>query len=268
MNYAIAKFDKHSILLVASVKDEIPNWGDDASIRIVKLINPKRRVVIKSQTRYIEKENYLVIGSIISWMTLKNSYIWGSGVVYPNQKLPAIPKKVYAVRGPLTRKYLIENGVECPEIYGDPALLFPRYYIPNVKKKYKLGVIPHFRDKQNAIVAALDKYSDILIIDVQKVQRWTHFIDNICRCENIVSSSLHGIIIADAYNVKNAWCEFEDGEQKRFAFWDYMKSVNKDCLSPYIINKDTNLEEMVKWCNKWQKPNIDFDKLYESCPFK
>ena len=47
-----------------------------------------------------------------------------------------------------------------------------------------------------------------------------------------------------------------------------MKSVNKDCSSPNIINKDTNLEEMVKWCNKWQKPNIDFNKLYESCPFK
>jgi pyruvyltransferase len=70
----------------------------------------------------------MVIGSIIGWMTNKDSIIWGSGVREPDNPLPAIPRKVLAVRGPLTRKYLISQGVECPEIYGDPALLLPKIY--------------------------------------------------------------------------------------------------------------------------------------------
>ena len=52
-----------------------------------------------------------------------------------------MPQKVLAVRGPLSRNYLLENGVDCPDVYGDPALLFPKYYKPHIYKKYKLGII-------------------------------------------------------------------------------------------------------------------------------
>jgi pyruvyltransferase len=199
-------------------------------------------------------------------MTTPRSIIWGSGVVYPNQKLSAIPLKVLAVRGPLTRKYLLSQGVNCPEVYGDPALLFPKYYKPKVHKKYKLGIIPHFRDKGNSIVNKLKFDSSVLLIDVQNIHPWQKFIDDINMCEHIASSSLHGIIISDAYNVPNVWIEFEGGESKQFAFHDYFQSVEKDVKEPLIVTQETTLSEIIGKCLS-QKIKIDLDKLASICPF-
>ena len=67
----------------------------------------------------------MCIGSIMDWMTNNESYIWGSGVRDNTNKLKCKPHKVLAVRGPLSRQYLIDNGVDCPPVYGDPALLLP-----------------------------------------------------------------------------------------------------------------------------------------------
>ena len=255
-------------LLTASVNPVSNNWGDDVSIKLCELINSHKKFIIRRYTWNIYgREDYLVIGSIITWMTTPKSIIWGSGIVYPHKELSAIPKKVLAVRGPLTRQYLIERGVSCPEIYGDPALLFPRYYKPKGNKKYKLGVIPHFRDKGNVLLEKFRNDEDILIIDVQKVRPWTKIIDDVCRCEYIASSSLHGIIISDAYNVPNVWIEFADGERKQFAFQDYFCSVDKASQRATPVNNTTTKEILIKQCENWKPIKIDLDLLLSVCPF-
>ena len=59
------------------------------------------------------------------------------------------PKKILSVRGPLTRKRLLELDYECPETYGDSGMILPYFYYPEIKKKYKLGIIPHYIDGEN-----------------------------------------------------------------------------------------------------------------------
>lgn len=258
------------ILLTASVSPVSHNWGDDVSIRLVECINPNKKVLIKKYTWNIRrKENILCIGSIISWMTDTKSIIWGSGVVYPDQPIAAKPLKVYAVRGPLSRAYLLKNGIDCPEIYGDPALLFPRFYHPSETiKKYKIGLIPHFRDKKSKLLNRFKQFNDILIIDVQNVQNWKLFIDQINSCECVCSSSLHGIIVSDAYGIPNAWIEFDGGEKKRLAFYDYLESVKRKDKEPLILTENTSIENMIKRTNDWENIIIDLDKLMSVCPFK
>jgi pyruvyltransferase len=239
------------------------------SVKLASLISPEKKVIVKRYTWNIRgREDYLCIGSIITWMTSKRSVIWGSGVVYPNKELSAIPKKIYAVRGPLTREYLLQRGINCPEIYGDPALLFPQYYMPNPQKKYKLGIIPHFRDKQNQLLGKFKNDESVLIIDVQNIHPWHKFIDDIYSCECIASSSLHGIIISDAYNVPNVWIEFEEGERKEFAFNDYLLSVKKNNVKPLLINANTEKNDLIKESQKWTPIRIDLENLINVCPFK
>lgn len=257
------------ILLTSSVSPISHNWGDDVSKQIVACINPSLRIVQSKYSWNIRnKKDYLCIGSIISWMTTPRSVIWGSGVVYENHKISSIPSSVLAVRGPLTRDYLMKQGIACPEIYGDPALLFPRYYKPVVEKKHKVGIIPHFRDKKNPLVEQLRCEEGVSVIDVQDVARWTLFIDRINECEVILSSSLHGIIIADAYHIPNVWVEFAQGEKKRFAFMDYLASVKRDVPEPVAVTKDSSVSSLVKEAEKWEAPDIDLDLLLSVCPFK
>lgn len=261
-------FTNDFVLLSASVWPTNKNWGDDVSKTIVQLINPSKRVIIKRYSWNLKKkEDYLCVGSIITWMTTPNSIIWGSGVVYPDKDLSACPKRVLAVRGPLTRKYFLERGIECPEIYGDPALLFPKYYKPQVKKQYKYGIIPHYRDKNNVALSRLYGNPDVLLIDVQKTRPWTSFIDSINKCEFIFSSSLHGIIISDAYGVPNWWIELEKGENKRYAFLDYLLSVHRKQQFPIVVNSSMSIEDLLKECGDLDTPSIDTDKLLQVCPF-
>lgn len=260
-------FHKNYTILTASVSPMSHNWGDEMSLQLCKLINPNKKFIINRYTwNLFRHDDVLCIGSIITWMTTPKSIIWGSGIVYPERELSAKPQKVLSVRGPLTRQYLLKRGIECPEIYGDPALLFPRYYRPKVEKKYRLGIIPHFRDKNNLLVGKFAKDPSVKIIDVQNVRPWHRFIDDICSCEHIASSSLHGLIISDAYDVPNIWIEFPDGESKKFAFQDYLLSVGRGVSSPLMLKENGDVKDIIKSI-RWKPIDYDSKQLLNTCPF-
>lgn len=141
------------------------NFGDSLSLYIVeKLTNKKfEKVGIHANKKLV------AVGSLINQALMhSDSTIWGTGAIsskvlqedyyvpyFPiNRKIASIrnlllTKRPYvtAVRGPLTRKVLIDAGYDCPEVYGDPAILLPRFFQPNIEKKFKLGVIAHFGHK-------------------------------------------------------------------------------------------------------------------------
>ena len=256
IRYAIPKWKKSN-----------HNWGDDINPIICKLIS--QREVIPYQYSWRKKKHFLCIGSIIQWYSNKNAIIWGSGLLEYTNNIPS-PYKVLAVRGPLTRKCLVENGIECPEIYGDPALLFPKFYNPKKTKLYNIGIICHYSEIEY-LKNKLDNSNNIfLFIDIRHYQKWEYFIDKILSCNVILSSSLHGIIIADAYKVPNRWCQFTKtlSSKSDFKFKDYFLSVNKKCDHPLIINFEENaidIEKKVK--SEWKEPLIDLQKLLDVCPF-
>lgn len=75
------------------------NIGDDINYYLIKELSHKRILNYWDFFNLREQPNFMVIGSIIGWMTNKDSIIWGSGVREPDNPLPAIPRKVLAVRG-------------------------------------------------------------------------------------------------------------------------------------------------------------------------
>jgi pyruvyltransferase len=265
INYFIIKhlLFKNNLYKISWDK-KLNNFGDILTPFIIENIsNIKFEYIEKSQ--YYPFEHYLIIGSILDRGT-KSSIVWGAGLISEDSEPIEIPKKIYAVRGPKTREKLLKSGIDCPEIYGDPALLLPKIYNPKIEKKYELGVIPHYVDKNNKFLEIFNN-SNIKIIDIQVIDPRT-FIDELLSCKKIASSSLHGLITADAYQIPSMWIEFSDKVVGNgFKFYDYFLSVGRENENPLIINQDTNIEIMMSHFKKYEI-SIDLDKLINVCPFK
>ena len=216
-----------------------------------------------------DKEELLMIGSILGKMT-KNSIIWGAGGIKNNPEISVKPKKVYAVRGPYTREELLKKNIDCPEIYGDPAILLPLFYKPKKIKKFKYGIVPHYIDKYHPFVREFQKRKDVLFIDIEKkYSKWQDFIDLISSCEGILTSSLHGVIISDTYNIPNIWIKLSDGVSGNgFKFKDYYRSVNKNNITQFDLNLTHNINMINDSLKNWQKIQFDRQKLLESFPYK
>ena len=243
------------------------NWGDDINAVLCQMISGKK--VIPYQYSWFKRKHYTCIGSVLQWYSSKDAIVWGSGML-EYCRIAEKPLKVYAVRGPLTRQCLLDNKIECPEIYGDPALLFPYYYYPKIKKKFHVGVICH-KSEIKEIKNKISGNNSVLFIDIVRYEKWSDFIDKILSCEVILSSSLHGIIIADAYGIPNQWSAFTEyiSEGSGFKFHDYFLSVGKNIGKPIKILSFTDTDKIVKMVvQNCVKPKFDKDVLLSVCPFK
>ena len=237
------------------------NFGDELSKFITKeLINNDKYELVYNQKNI--PLNIVCIGSYIH-NAKNNSFIFGSGVrTYNNiengHKYNNL--NVCSVRGPLTRKFLMDiKKLKVPEIYGDPALLLPKFYKPILIEnlKDKIGIVPH-KSNYNRYVNNIDTTKYYLINPQDK---WTNVINNIYSCKAIISSSLHGLICSDAYNIPNLWLDEFKLEEGDFKFKDYFASQNREYVKIKNLNEYNNNLLYTKG------NTINLDILLESFPF-
>ena len=248
------------------------NLGDDLNFYMLGVLARRKIMNFNSMRRFrLPITHYTCIGSVYEWCVDSSTIVWGTGLMYGGAKKVNIPKEICAVRGPLTRKVLFENAIPCPEVYGDPALLLPIIYSPQVKKTYKVGIIPHFVDYDlNNVRVFCDKYQgEVHLIRMQGYSDWKKVVDEICSCEQIISSSLHGLIISDAFNIPNIWIQLSDNvEGGDFKFLDYFGSVERNETQPLDLReKEIELDLINKRLSLYSPVKIDVTKLIKVCPF-
>jgi pyruvyltransferase len=210
------------------------------------------------------QEKYLLVGSIIGKAN-SNTTVWGSGAISENLNLRYVSPTVLAVRGPLTRNLLLKNNIDCPMIYGDPGLLLPSVYSPSIKKKHKIGVVPHYVDRNTEFINYCRHNPSIKLINVQD-KNIENFIDQILECEVIMSSSLHGLVIADAYKIPSVWIELSKNViGNGFKFRDYYAAINRNIKSPHIPTR-SNFNDIISDINT--EFNINLNTLLKTSPFK
>lgn len=286
------KFNNRINTLV-SVKDiEYGNFGDLLAKYIVEELSGLKVDKYTFDNRY----HLCAIGSVLNRKEIcSNAVVWGSGFLayqsWLKIKLTKIREmfrnnngKPYflAVRGKKTRDILVSAGYNCPEIYGDPALLMPRIYECKNKKIYSVGIVLH--NKHKSLEYMFKNIEGVKFIDInRKYDDITGFVDDISSCEKILSSSLHGVIIANCYRIPCARLIIEGApltknvERDNFKFDDYVSGLNanrvevnkkdyilqtvkikKECILTYgDLNKYNNLFEYPEF-------KIDLSKLVSS----
>lgn len=249
------------------------NFGDLLSKYLVeKISNKKVKWVLpfKYKLLGVYKKHYTVIGSILSHVS-ERSIVWGSGIIEKNEK---VRKATFlAVRGPKTRERLLDLGYSVPEIYGDPAILTPTFYNPKIDKKHSIGIICHYVDHDdvvNRVVSNDVKVINLLTNDIESK------IDEILSCKSIISSSLHGVIVGQAYGIPSLWVKFSDklyGDDIKFQ--DYYESVKLPFRNAVFLEKEISKDYLYSLLKK----NIDItlvkdnvlkglrEQLMDVCPF-
>jgi pyruvyltransferase len=131
-------------------------------------------------------------GSIIG--LLPSDYtgiIAGSGKLKEESQVPK-NAKVLGLRGPLSAK-----GIQGNFILGDPGLLADEL-IDRPDKEYELGIVAHWTDDKLIHDPRFTRYNPKII---RVSDEPLEVIRQIGQCKKIISSSLHGIILADAFGI-------------------------------------------------------------------
>ncbi|NHI17554.1 polysaccharide pyruvyl transferase family protein [Microbacterium excoecariae] len=133
----------------------------------------------------------LSVGSVLQFAR-GGDVVWGAGINGKVRQRLHYPLDVRAVRGPLTRAVLLGFGVAAPPVYGDPALLFPRLF-PDVRPVASAGVVvvPNLNEA--------DRFGDEGVLS--PLGDPFEIAPRIAGAEFVVASSLHALILADAYGV-------------------------------------------------------------------
>ena len=241
-----------------------PNFGDLLSPWLLAKMTG-REVALADRS----KPHYVMIGSIISQGT-NESIFWGTGT-YGTEGKAEIPSgaRYTAVRGPLTRAKLGASkgfGIRVPAVYGDPALLLPLYYMPKVRKTHEYGVVVRWSERAwaQAKYGPGVKLIDLSRDDIEGV------IDDVLSCRKIITSSLHGLIVADAYGIPNAWLASTSPRGGEYKFLDYFASVQKYRV-PHTFDPSAGpvTKRVLKKAFVFSEEAIRFDyrPLLDACPF-
>lgn len=127
-----------------------------------------------------------------------------------------------AVRGRLSLRGVEKIQGEKLDIpLGDGGLLAPLLLEGAVRKTVEVGIVPHFREKQAPHVQWLrERFPEARVIDVQEDP--LQVVRQIAECEYVLSSSLHGLVVADSFHIPSLRLRLTDAPAGTgFKFDDY-----------------------------------------------
>ena len=221
------------------------NFGDDLSPLIVRVVSGREVQRVQMGTA-----DLLAIGSLLGiYAKLPHIldrtailHIWGSGTLHP-VNFPHIPYlHVSSVRGPLTRNVVRSSEMTA---LGDPGLLADRLISSPKEKQYAWGIIPHHLHVDLPIfreIATQTPHS--ILIDVRDPDTLAT-VAKIASCERIASTSLHGLIVADAFHIPNFWLSKDVGKKRTdWKFIDYFLSVGRSLFESHPIPDSSDLNEL------------------------
>lgn len=205
---------------------DIPNMGDQLNPLIISRCFG--HAVVPASPNEAE---LFALGSRLRMLAKRKSkdrvFVWGMGFISEEDADPPMDLEVdyRAVRGELSKariEKVLGRRLEIPT--ADPGLLAARLLDGPVEKEYDLGIIAHFRERNDPRFASLTNLAKrVLVIDV--TGNPLSVIRQIASCRRILSSSLHGLIVSDSLGIPNLHIRVTDRPWgDGFKFDDYYSS--------------------------------------------
>lgn len=221
------------------------NLGDALSPVIVAAMTglPVRHRAFDSRD-----ERLAAVGTIAHGLRNGRAHVWGAGLDEavspgrPGEPWSAPPDTelhVHAARGPMTAAAFRRQGIPAPETFGDPVYLLDRIFpLGELEITHELGVIVHLSElapepgapepgaPESGAEAAprlrpeLARYrippafaDRVRILDTTvapSLEAFRRRLAEIAACRAILSTSLHGLVIAETYGRPSAWFGFRE----------------------------------------------------------
>ncbi|WP_404430574.1 polysaccharide pyruvyl transferase family protein [Microbacterium lacus] len=231
------------------------NFGDD----LTRWLLPRFGVL--PVHRRPAESRIAAVGSILGMLPHDYSgVVWGSGLIHPTAH-PLPNATILGVRGPLTRDLV---GAHAETVLGDPGLLVRRF-VRRGRPRWRVGVVPRLHHRSNAEFVALGSGEDARVIDVR--QSAPRAVAEIGACEAIVTTSLHGLVTADALGIPAVWTSLDPPhEQGDFKFADYEAVITPGTTRHVPFTSGTTLEDMIAHAGVASPATVErvVDGLWES----
>ncbi len=208
----------------------------------------------------------LAIGSVMS-LANPGDIVWGSGCISAETPLVCDNTTDFrAIRGPFTAELLRRHGIDLDNdiLFGEPSFLLPRFIKPSLDRNLTIGFLPHYID-YGQVRKPLPPDVKLLNSATEPVE----LIYQITSCRYIVSSSLHGLCVAEAYGIPAIWVQLADNiVGGDFKFRDYYAGSGR---APYVA---LNWRSRYDWHEAelalagWRPPEYDLSALMICCPFE
>lgn len=197
------------------------NFGDYLSIVIVDQCLRRFGYTLADEVPY--NARLFAIGSILHYAR-NDDVIWGSGLNGRpgqddlNRRVQRLD--VRAVRGPRTQEILRRRGLSVPDVFGDPALLLPQLFPGRFQRRQNRPwiFVPNLHD-----LGLLDHAAENV---VSPLGSWNGRVEAILEAELVLASSLHGIIVAEAYGIPARYVRLSNAESE-FKYRDYYEGTGR-----------------------------------------
>ncbi|WP_344818070.1 polysaccharide pyruvyl transferase family protein [Microbacterium soli] len=207
---------REGVIVPAFWWDGHPNFGDDLTPALL----PRYGIV----PLYREPRAARLVGvdSLLEFMPADYAgAIWGAGLM-KDARHPLPRAAALAVRGPLTAERL---GLRVEPAFGDPGILVSRH-ITQPPPDGRIAVVPHGHHRSHERLARLIAEAGDAARTVNVHQRAAGAVRAIAAARAVITTSLHGLITADAYGIPAVWTTLEPplggGD---FEFRDYEAAV-------------------------------------------
>jgi len=243
------------------------NYGDIISPEIATYMTGEKYIINTGSP----PPRLLCCGSIVG-VAQENDKVWGCGLISDSTPAPASKNITFAaVRGPLTRKKLIDAGFDVPEIYADSGILLKFIHPGENVKNGPIGIVPHYADRALyfSITEKFKNDSRIKFIDI--IGNPKTISAQIRSCSAIISSSLHGIVAAESFGIPAMFIRMGDRVVGgNFKFNDYYLGTGREPVKPIEWKYELIIEDVI-WAAqvaaRIPPPNFNFKDFIRAFPY-